>query len=92
MAAESELTAAATDDEALNPASGSAGLDEEVQSVPIGVSSGRSGGKRPKGPFGDGSGLQGMMRVDGAGGNHRYNIENKYSYGLYWTAINITGK
>ena len=64
MAAESELTAAATDDEALNPASGSAGLDEEVQSVPIGVSSGRSGGKRPKGPFGDGSGLQGMERAE----------------------------
>ncbi len=42
-AAESELTAAAADQEALNPAAGSAGLDEEVQSVSIGVSSGRSG-------------------------------------------------
>ena len=29
--------------QALNPAAGSAGLDEEVQSVSIGVSSGRSG-------------------------------------------------
>ena len=42
-AAESELAPTATDDEALNPAPGSAGLDEEVQSVSIGVSSGRSG-------------------------------------------------
>ena len=42
-AAETELTAAASDEEALNPASGTAGLDEEVQSVPIGVSAGRSG-------------------------------------------------
>ena len=42
-AAESELTAAAADQEALNPAAGSAGLDKEVQSVSIGVSSGRSG-------------------------------------------------
>ncbi len=32
-----------TDDQALNPTAGSAGLDEEVQSVSIGVSSGRSG-------------------------------------------------
>ena len=37
--AESQLTATATDDEPLNPAPGSAGLDEEVQSVSIGVSS-----------------------------------------------------
>ncbi len=42
-AAESELAAAAADEEALNPAAGSAGLDEQVQSVSIGVSSGRSG-------------------------------------------------
>ena len=42
-AAESELTATTADQEALNPAAGSAGLDEEVQSVSIGVSSGRSG-------------------------------------------------
>ncbi len=35
-AAESELTAATADQQALNPAAGSAGLDEEVQSVPIG--------------------------------------------------------
>ena len=42
-AAESELPATATDDEALNPAAGTAGLDEEVQSVAIGVPSGRSG-------------------------------------------------
>ena len=42
-AAESELTAAASDEEALNPAAGSAGLDEEVQSVAIGVSARRSG-------------------------------------------------
>ena len=42
-AAESEFTAAAADQEALNPAAGSAGLDEEVQSVSVGVSSGRSG-------------------------------------------------
>ena len=42
-AAESELTAAASDQEALNPAAGSAGLDEQVQSVSIGVSAGRSG-------------------------------------------------
>ena len=41
-AAESEFTAAAADQEALNPAAGSAGLDKEVQSVSIGVSSGRS--------------------------------------------------
>ena len=41
-AAESQLAATATDDEPLNPAPGSAGLDEEVQSVSIGVSSGRS--------------------------------------------------
>ena len=43
--AETELTAAATDDEALNPAAGSGGLDEEVQSVPIGVFSRRRGAK-----------------------------------------------
>ena len=42
-AAESELTAATSDEKALNPASGTAGLDEEVQSVSIGVSTGRSG-------------------------------------------------
>ena len=42
-AAETELTAAASDEEALNPAAGSAGLNEEVQSVSIGVSTGRSG-------------------------------------------------
>ena len=36
---ESELTAAATDEEALNPTAGSAGLYEEVKSVSIGVSS-----------------------------------------------------
>ena len=42
-AAETELTATATDDQALNPAACSAGLDEEVQSVSIGVSSGGSG-------------------------------------------------
>ena len=41
--AESQLTATATDDEPLNPAPGSAGLDEEVQSVSIGVSSRGSG-------------------------------------------------
>ena len=53
-AAETELTAAATDDEALYPTTGSAGLDEEVEAVAVGVSSGRSGGKRPRGPLGDG--------------------------------------
>ena len=42
-AAESELTAAAADEKALNPAAGSARLNEQVQSVPVGVSSGRSG-------------------------------------------------
>ena len=42
-AAESELTAAATDDEALNPAAGSARLDKEVEAIPVGVSSGRGG-------------------------------------------------
>ena len=42
-AAETELTAAASDEEALNPAAGAAGLDEEVQSVSIGVSTWRSG-------------------------------------------------
>ena len=40
-AAESELTAAAADDEALNPAPGSAGLDKEEQAVAVGVSSRR---------------------------------------------------
>ncbi len=33
----------ASNEEALNPASGTAGLDEEVQSVSVGVPSGRSG-------------------------------------------------
>ena len=42
-AAEPKLPATATDDEALNPAACSAGLDEKVQSVSIGVSTGRSG-------------------------------------------------
>ena len=42
-AAETELPATATDDEPLNPTAGSAGLDEEVQSVSIGVSPGGSG-------------------------------------------------
>ena len=42
-ATETELTAAASNEQALNPAAGSAGLDEEVQSVAIGVSAGRSG-------------------------------------------------
>ena len=40
-AAESELTAAAADDEALNPAPGSARLDKEEQAVAVSVSSGR---------------------------------------------------
>jgi len=53
-AAESELTVAVTDDEALNPTPGSGRLDEEIEVVAGGVSSGRSGGKRTKGPFGDG--------------------------------------
>ena len=44
-AAEPDLTAAASDDEALNPAAGSGRLDEEVETVAIGVSSGRSGAK-----------------------------------------------
>ena len=96
-AAESDLTAAATDDEALNPAAGSGRLDKEVEAIAVGVSSGRSGGKRPKGPLGDGgpwawcwlagglsrlqqpfphymgdgSGFQGMMRVDRATGKLR---------------------
>ena len=57
-AAESELTAAATDEEALNPAAGSAGLDEEVQSVSIGVSTGRSGANE-----GSREGLWGMAAL-----------------------------
>ena len=39
--AESEFAAAAADDEPLDPASGPAGLDEEVQAVPVCVSSWR---------------------------------------------------
>ena len=42
-AAETELPAAATDDEALNPATGSVRLDKEVEAIPVGVSSGRGG-------------------------------------------------
>ena len=42
-AAESDLTAAATDDKALNPAAGSARLDKEVEAIAVGVSSGRGG-------------------------------------------------
>ena len=42
-AAESKLTAAATDDEALNPAAGTGRLDEEVEAIAVGVSSGRGG-------------------------------------------------
>ena len=42
-AAESELALVAPDDEALNPASGSGLPDVEVESVPVAVSSGRSG-------------------------------------------------
>ena len=42
------------DEEALNPGTGTAGLDEEVQSASIGVSSGRSGANegRSEGPLG----------------------------------------
>ena len=42
-AAESELPLASPDDEALDPAAGSGLLDVEVESVPVAVSSGRSG-------------------------------------------------
>ena len=54
-AAESELTAAATDDEALNPAAGSARLDEEVEAIAVSVSSGRGGAEER-----DRKGLLGM--------------------------------
>ena len=57
--AESELPAMATDDEALNPTAGSAGLNEEVQSVSIGVSSGRSGAQE--------SGREGVAGVTAGG-------------------------
>ena len=40
--AESELPASAADDEPLDPASGSGGLNEEVQAVAVGVLSRRS--------------------------------------------------
>lgn len=43
-AAEAELTAAATDGEALNPVAGSGRLGEEVEAIAVGMSSGRSGG------------------------------------------------
>ena len=46
-AAESEFTAAASDNKTLNPTACSAGLDEEVQSVSVGVSSGWSGAQVP---------------------------------------------
>ena len=42
-AAKPELPATATDDEALNPAAGTGRLNKQVQSVSIGVFSGRSG-------------------------------------------------
>ena len=41
--AESEFAAPAADDEPLNPAPGSRGLDEQVQAVTVGVPSGRGG-------------------------------------------------
>ena len=57
-AAESELTAAATDDEALNPAAGSARLDKEVEAIPVSVSSGRGGAEE-----GGRKGLLGMAAL-----------------------------
>ena len=44
-AAEPELTAAASDDEALNPTAGSGRLDKEVEAIAVSVSSWRSEAK-----------------------------------------------
>ena len=54
-----ELAAAAADDEPLDPASGAAGLDEQVQAVAVGVPSWRCGA--------DEGGRAGWIRQDALG-------------------------
>ena len=77
-AAESELAPTATDDEPLNPAACSAGLDEEVQSVPIGVSSGRSGAEE--------GGREGIVGV-AAGGLGSRSDRSEVGYSIHPTII-----